>query len=374
MKKSKLAGVIASLAFLTLVTGCSAKVAVHQEINSGGKKVTILSAKPTAKAESVTSVNDFGIEKIEIYPGVKGEDWLSDEIILMTKENLNLKPIKVFDQMSNIRNLYSYDLKSREEKSIYKNTEYMWMPIVSPYKKYIFSENLKPEKSSGLVLDLNGNIIKVVDDKITKEFNTSFNNAKWVDDVELIVPSGESIYLINVNYGVSKIENVGRMQMDYAVKSGNKIYYISVERKLIEYDINTKQRKVIKDNVLSFELSPGKDMFAIEKKVSENKEALVLIDIQGNEKATLAEGKMIFGISFSPDQSKIAYVITSEDESKKGLYVSHIASNKSVYVSPDFVGIENGLKWSPSSKKILTSIGEVKDMKAIDNTYVISIR
>ena len=371
---SKLAGFITSLVVFTLVTGCSAKVVQHQEINSGGKKVTILNAKPIAKAENIASVNDFGIEKIEIYSGVKGEDWLSDETILITKENLNLKPIKVFDQMSNIRNLYSYDLKSREEKSIYKNTEYMWMPIISPSKKYIFSENLKPDKSSGLILDINGNIIKLVDDKITKGVNTSFNNAKWVDDVELIVTSGESIYLVNVNYGISKIENIGRMQMDYAVKSGNKIYYISVEKKLIEYDINTKQKKVIKDNVLNFELSPGKDMFAIEKKISENKEALVLIDIQGNEKTTLSVAKMIFGISFSPDQSKIAYVITSEDESKKGLYVADIASNKSVYVSPDFVGIENGLKWSPSSKKILTSIGEVKDMKLVDNTYVISIR
>jgi TolB protein len=147
-----------------------------------------------------------------------------------------------------------------------------------------------------------------------------------------------------------------------------------VERKLIAYDIATKQRQIIKNNVLSFELSPQKDLIAIEEKLSGGKAELVLIDLNGNEKGVITQAKMIFGISWSPDQGKIAYVITSEDESKKGLYITEISSKKSLYVSPDYINIDNGLKWSPSGKKILASIAEVKNMKAMDNTYVISLR
>lgn len=375
MNKFKRIGCIALLLGLTISTGCSVKEAGSEEVNSEGKKITILSRKTPSQTENVASGNDFDIEKIDRYEGVRGEDWLSDDSILITKENSKLEPIKVFDQMSNIRNLYSYDLKSGEEKSVFKDTEYMWMPIVSPNRKYIFSGNFQPAKYSGLILDLKGNVKAKVEDDAAKSFHISFNNARWVNNEEVIVPSsGNGVCLINVNSNVSKIEDVGSMQTDYAIKSGDKIYYLSTERKLIAYDINTKQRKVVKDNVRSFELSPKKDMFAIEKKVNESKDALVLIDLDGNEKDSLIEAKMIFGISWSPDQSKLAYLITSDDESKSGLYVRDLASKRSLYVSHDFVGIDNGLKWSPSSKKILASIGEVKDMRAIDNTYVITLR
>ena len=363
------------LLVLTICTGCSAKTVGRQEISSGGKKITILSTKIPEETEKVELVNDFDIEKIDKYAGVRGEDWISNETILITKENLELQPISVEDQMSIIRNLYSYNLKSGVEKSAYKKTEYMWMPIISPDKKYIFSENLKTGKNTGLILDLNGNIKAVVEEDAVNAFHISFNNARWIDNENVIVPSsGDGVCLININSSVTKIQNVGMMQTDSAIKLGDKIYYISVERKLISYDINTKQRKVVKDNVLNFELSPKKDMFAIEKKESESKDALVLIDLQGNEKAILTESKMIFGISFSPDQGKIAYVITSSDESKSGLYVMDISSKKSVYVSSDFLNMDSGLKWSPSSRKILASISEVKNMKLIDNTYVITLR
>lgn len=375
MNKLKITECIALLLVITQFSGCSFKESGRGEIKSGGKNITTLSIKNSSEAENIALNNEFAVGKIDKYEGVKGEDWLNDGSILITKENSKLEPIAVFDQMSNIRNIYSYDLKSKEEKSIYKNTEYMLVPIVSPNNKYIFSENLQPGKYSGLILDLYGNVKATVEDDVTKGFHISFNNARWINNEEVIVPSsGEGVCIINVNSNITKIENIGRMQTDNAIKLDDKIYYISVERKLIEYNINTKQSKVVKDNVNNFELSPQKDMFAIEKRLSTSKDALVLIDLNGNEKVTLIEAKTIFGISWSPDQSKLAYVLTSEDESKNGLYITDISGNKSLYVSPDFVSIENGLKWNPSSKKILASIGEVKDMKYTDNTYVISLK
>ena len=208
-----------------------------------------------------------------------------------------------------------------------------------------------------------------------KGFILSFSQAKWVDNEEVIVPSsGEGVCLVNVNSKVSKIEGIGRMQTDRAVKVDDKIYYVSTERNLVAYDIISKQSKVVKDNVLDFELSPERDMFAVQRKVSESRNALVLTDLYGIEKATLAEAKATFGISWSPDQDKLAYLMISEDESKSGLHVMDLKSKEDIYVSRDFLNVDNGLKWSPSGKKILASIGEVKEMKVIDNTYVITLK
>lgn len=370
MNKLKILGFMILFFGLTIVSvGCDIKTDRRQEIDTGSKKITILSGKD----ESSESANDLSVEKIIKYEEMKGEDWLSDNLILITKENSKMEPIKVFDQMSNIRNMYSYDLKSGEEKNIFNESEYMWGPIVSPNKKYIFVERAQPDKNSSIILDMSSKVKAMVEDDIVKGFHISFNDARWIDDEEVIVPSSDDgVSLINVDSNISEIKNIGKMQ-NHAAKLGDKIYYVSPERNLVSYDINTKENRVVKEDVLDFELSPKKDMFAIEKKVSESKEALVLIDLDGNEKRTIAEAKTVFGISWSPNQSKIAYIIISDNESKNGLYVNDIEINKSIYISSDFVGIENGLKWNPSSNKILASIGEVKEMKAIDNTYIISL-
>jgi len=376
MKKFTRVGYIICIAFTVSLTlsGCTIRGVPREKINIDGKEITILSTSPSLKSEKVVPSDDFTIEKISLYNGIRGEDWLSDDTILITKENAEMEPIAVFDQMSKIRNLYSYNLKTGEEKSIYDETEYMWMPIISPDKKYIFSENVKSGNYSGLILDLDGQVKATVKEDTAKGFHISFNNAKWVDKETVIVPtSGDGVSLINVNSNILHIEDIGEMQTDSAVMVGNKIYYVSVERNLIAYDINSKQKEIVKKNVLNFELSPNKDLFAIEKKISEGKNALMIIDVDGNEKTTLTEGKMVFGISWSPDQSKIAYVVTTIDESNSGLYVMDLNSQNSLYVSSDYLGIDNGLKWSPSSDKILASIVEVKEMKAIDNTYVITL-
>ncbi len=376
MNKRKSMGYIGVLlAALTLASACGYTADGREEIQKGNKKITVLNIKTSSKTGNTALANDFDIEKIDRYEGIRGEDWLSDDSILITRENPELEPIRIFDQMSLIRNLYSYNLKSKEEKSISKKTEYIWMPIVSPDGKHIFYEKFEAGRYTGLISDLEGNVKATVEEDAAKGFRLSFNQARWVDNEEVIVPSsGEGVCLINVNSKVSKIEGIGRMQTDRAAKVDDKIYYITAERNLAAYDIISKQSKVVKDNVLDFELSPEKDMFAIQKKVSENRNALVLTDLAGNEKATLTEAKAIFGISWSPDQGKLAYLMISEDESKNGLNVIDLKSKENLYVSRDFLNVDNGLKWSPSGKKILASIGEVKEMKVIDNTYVITLK
>ncbi len=373
--KSKYAGCIAILLAFAVFTGCSAREAGREEINSGGKKITVLSDKSTVQEVSHAAADSLDAEKIDRYEGIRGEDWLSDDSILITKENSKLEPVSVSDQMSTIRNLYSYDLKTKEEKSIFKEEDFIWKAVVSPDRTHIFAMELGTVDNTGMISDLDGSVKAQIKDDAEKAFRISFNSARWVNNEEVIAPSSkDGVSLINLNSGISMIDSIGRMQTDDAVKAGNEIYYVSTERELVAYNIGIKQDKAIKSGVLNFELSPDKELFAIEKKVDKNREALVLAGLDGTEKATLAEAKMIFGISWSPDQTKLAYVIISEDDSKSGLYITDLASGKSIYISADYINMDGSLRWSPSGKKILASISEVKDMKLIDNTYIITLK
>lgn len=163
MNRFRKLGCIALLISLILSTGCNAKEVGREEINSGNQKITVLSTNKLGETESVTASKEFSIQKIDKYVGVKGEDWISDETMLISKENSKLKPISIFDQMTNIRNLYTYDLKARKETSIFNSTDYMWMPIVSPKGKYIFSQWVKSGKYKGVIFDLKGNVKATVD-------------------------------------------------------------------------------------------------------------------------------------------------------------------------------------------------------------------
>lgn len=375
--KSGIKGCIGVLliAVLALSSACAYQAEGREVIQVGNKKITVLNTKKSPGTEKTAVSNGFDVGKIERYEGVRGEGWLSEETILITKVNRELEPIRVFDQMSQIRNLSAYDLTSHAEKSLSEKTAYIWAPIVSPDGKHIFFEKYEAGVYTGIISNLEGEEKASVQTDPANGFSLSFNQAVWVDNGEVLIPSSnEGVCLVNVNSNVSKIEGIGLMQTDRAARVDHTIYYVSTERNLVAYDMLSRQTQVVKEKVLDFQLSPQKEMFALQKKVSGNKVALVITDLAGNEKATLAEANQVFGVSWSPDQSMLAYLMITDDESKNGLHIINMTSREDIYVSRDFLNVDNGLKWSPSGRKILASIGEVKEMTLIDNTYVFSLK
>ena len=363
------------IAAMTLSSGCASTAAGREEIQVGSQKITVLDAKPQSGAGYTAASDPLDYGKIDRYEGIRGEGWLSDDSILVTQKNQEIDPIQVFDQMSRVRNLYAYDLKTNQEESMAKKTAYIWAPIVSPDGKHIFYERFEAGQYTGILANLEGTEVATVSVDAENGLNLSFSQAEWVINEEVLVPSSDNgVCLINVNSGVTKISNIGLMQTNHASKVGNTIYYVSTDRSLVAYDIPSKQSFVVKSDVLDFEFSPDKNLFAIQKRVSDSKTALVLTDLSGKETATLTEENQVFGIRWSPDQSKLACLVTSNDESKNGLHIFDVISHEDLYISRDFLNADNGLFWSPSGKKLLASISTVKEMMLVDNTYIITLK
>lgn len=377
MSRFRLRGLIGTvlIAALTLSSGCASTAAGREEIQVGSQKITVLDAKPQSGAGYTAASDTLDYGKIDRYEGIKGEGWLSDDSILVTQENPEIAPIQVFDQMSRVRNLYAYDLKTGEEKGMAEKTAYIWAPIVSPDGKHIFYEKFEAGQYTGILATLEGAAVASVPVDAEHGLNLSFRQAEWVNNEEVLVPSSDNgVCLINVNSDVTKVSNIGLMQTGHASKVGNTIYYVSTDRSLVAYDIPSKRSSVVKSNVLEFELSPDKNLFAIQKRVSDSKTALVLTDLSGKETVTLTEGNQVFGISWSPDQSKLACLVTSSDESKNGLHIFDVMSHEDLYISRDFLNTDSGLFWSPSGNKLLASISTVKEMTLVDNTYIITLK
>lgn len=298
MNKNISKGCIGVVLIMTLVlsSACGYSNTGRMEIQKDDKKITLLNPKTSSGTVNAALANDLGVEKIDRYEGIRGEDWLGDNSILITKENQELEPIRIFDQMSLVRNMYSYDMKFKEEKSMTKKTEYIWMPIMSPDGKHIFYEKFEAGMSAWVITDIEGNGKAAVGEDAAKGFRLHTSGARWINNEEVIVPfSGDGVLLININSKVSKIEGIGLMQTDRAAKVDDKIYYISTERNLVAYDISSKQSKVVKENVLNFELSPEKDMFAIQKKIGESRDALVLTDLSGLKRINLPMQRQYLG-------------------------------------------------------------------------------
>ncbi len=254
----------------------------HKVIKQGNKKIYVAKDTKNILADNVTA------SKIDTYEELIGYDWLSENEILVSKENKELDPIKNNLGEFKVQNLYSYDLNSKKEKSIADKSKFQSYAISSPDKKHAFYVNDFEKENIGYITDSEGNV-KV---KINEPYMdmADLTQAQWISNEELIMPymNIKGFYVVKIDGTSAKIENVEKEQMATDVEKekmitedafhsealsngmcimnpvmvGDKIYYRTQqneEKKMKVYDIKTKETKeFINEQVLNFKLSPIK--------------------------------------------------------------------------------------------------------------------
>lgn len=338
---------------------------------------------------------DIVASKIDTYEDIVGYDWIDENKLVITKENKELEPIKIDNAKLKanfeVKNLYSYDLNSREEKSIGDQSKFQDGAITSPNNKYMFYRNEYEKTSTGYITDLKGNTKAKIADKSIDEYD--LNEAIWINDEELIMPcsSIRGFAIINVDGSINKIKDVeagvmgnedplNGLSITNPIKVGDKIYYVTIHRgakdddKLKVYDINKKEkRELVKDNVQEFSLSPDKEqLLMLTSNPDKNVNELVVTDLQGKQKEVLARG-YIFGSRWSSDGTKVAYI--SNEEGHEGIYVVDVKTKKESLISVGEYYIP--MEWSPSDKKIMVHSSKPKNngksFDTIDITNIITL-
>ncbi|WBW97182.1 hypothetical protein [Oceanirhabdus sp. W0125-5] len=363
MKKIKISIFIGLISTLILFAGCTKEQEPGRKtIEKGNKKITVILDKNHTVGEDV-------VDKIQVYEKVKGYGWLEDNEIFGIIEDEKIEK-EIQDEVYDLRNI-----PFLKEKIVSpENLPYGHINI-SPDKKKVFYVN--EARQIGYILNLKGKIKASVKGLYASELS----EAIWVNNEELVMPDkGTGFYIININGKETKIEDVENEEnISKAIKLGNRIYYTTqneLDRKMKVYDISTKEKKLfIEDRVMDFHLSLKGNEFILEtSNLKEDKNSLLLVDLEGKNKDVVAEGRMIYGTSLSHDGSKLAYIVNSRGEGEEGLFLIDLEKNKRNQLSTSYLDIETELKWNPSGNKIMINAGEVKEGKWLNKTHVITLK
>jgi DNA-binding beta-propeller fold protein YncE len=334
-KKRRLKSVVLATLVLFAATGCNEM--------AGGI---------TVKENDNVSYNKVAMEKMNIYNGKAALGWLNNDQILDSR-------------------LGQYALNTKKAKSLYNDPNSIIESQLSPDKKHLFynTSRSRDGRDFNYILDL---VTKKRSPIITDGMMDPYS-VNWIDNQNIIFnDDGGKIYVANINGKVTKINHT---QVSNPVKIKDQLFYTE-NKKLFVWNMKTNQTKVLMDKVEHFTPSPDKKQFAIEKMDNE-KQSLVIIDLDGKVKSTVVESKLVGGVGWSPDSNKLAYFsMKSVQASQTELYVADRKSSHSTLLSVNILSFFKGepVVWSPAGNKLfINGISDGKN-ETSSTLYVITLK
>lgn len=366
-KSGKMAlGSMAAAALLLSVSACGeGDTDTRQVVEKAGTRITVMD---NTSEPVYTKLKLEGIDRIE---GMRAMDFVSEDILVVDQENRKLPPETVEGVERYPRNLYLHNLSSGSRTPLLEGERNYGAAQLSPDKKHLFYKEVYESTGIGYLMNLDTGASVKADEA---EFRTE--EGEWADNEHVIFPDMEgSIRRTDVNGVQQTVFKPGPPYVHEVVQSGSTIYYVTGEdSQLAAYDTSTKQAKNLNKNVLWVIPSPDGSKLAIVKRTRPGEMVLVLCDAEGSELSTLASGQQVFGTSWSPDGSKLAYAMTSENaaEDQDGLFISEVETGEQTPVLADIQAADQ-LRWSPSGKKLLASTSVLQDNAYRAITYVIRL-
>ncbi|UQZ34433.1 hypothetical protein C2I18_13430 [Paenibacillus sp. PK3_47] len=364
---SRIGLITLSVAVLLTAAACSTGEAETRRIvEQSGTKITVMDNT----SESVyTKLQLEGIDKIE---HVRGLDWADEDSIVVDKENRALKPETVEGQERYPHNLYLRDLPTGGETPLAEGSKNYGAAQLSPDRTHLLYMEMEDFAGFGFIMDLEtGRSVKVNDMPFRSE------EGKWADNGHFIFPDMEgAIRKADVNGTQETVVKPEGTYVHEVVQSGNTVYYVMGEDMgLYAYNTETQESREILQNVAWVIPSPDGSRLAIVKRTEPGEMVLMLTDTEGNEQQSrLAAGQQIYGTSWSPDGSKLAYSLTAADagSDQDGVFITEVETGEQTQILSD-IEASNPLRWSPSGKKLLAASAVLKDDAYQAITYVIRL-
>lgn len=338
----------------------------RQVVEKSGNRITVMDNT----SESVyTKLKIEGIDKVQ---NVRGLDFVSEDTVVVDKENRGLPAQTVEGEERYPHNLYLHTLSTGEETPLVEGDKNYGAVLLSPDKEHMLYKELDEFTGFGYIMNLQtGNSEKAGDTQFRSE------EGKWLDNSQVIFPDMEgNILRADVNGAQELVLRPGAPYVHEVVQSGSLIYYVTGEdTALTAYNTETKQSKVLKKGVMWVIPSPDGSKLAIVKRTKPGEMVLVICDSEGKELSTLASAQQIFGTGWSPDGSKLAYALipgnTADDRS--GVFITELETGEQTPILGGDIEIADQLRWSPSGKKLLVSSAVLKADVYQFVTYVIRL-
>ncbi|KOP67470.1 hypothetical protein AMS62_21160 [Bacillus sp. FJAT-18019] len=211
----------------------------------------------------------------------------------------------------------------------------------------------------------------------------------WLDGDTYVLAAGSmsgkgEIRLISTDgtYTTTVIEDKDVEFYNQFGASKGRIYYTDVNQMLKVVEPGVSKPIPLIENVWNFTISSDGEYIAVSTATNtgENQVSKLLIyDAAGHLQGSLiGKGNLISYLSWSPDSSRFAFDVYSENESgMNGVYVFDTASGKVSWMAPYYSAVHPAahpvypLTWSPSGKRLGITID---DQDALLATYVIDFK
>jgi TolB protein len=346
MKNTNFIKILLTITLIFTMTACD-KDEQKVTIKEPGKTITIINEADQEVSEPVISV-----EKIDRYEKVNITDWLNDQTVIVSKVNESLDKLSLTELSENYpMSLYLFDTTTQDYKLLKEQEEvFLGGATLSKDKKYL----LYHEYSLGDPVFYVMNMDTLEGYGIMGEPIGGGISAKWADNDTVIGAAySGGAYQADRAGSITLIDSLKEEALYLVEKINDNIYYnTQYDGTLMKLDLKTGQ-KVSLNLTQVYDILPspdGKQMLILQADGSTNK--MLVYDLESGEQVVIAEGAVLNGVSWSPDQRRIAYNLKGDKNNTiaSSLYVYDMLTGESTQIAVDIEAPTT--IWSPSGEKL----------------------
>jgi len=343
--KKIIAAALAGVIGIAALTGCGVRdTGSRTVIKKEDKQIVVIDDKNNV------AQSEIALGKILSFEDIRVLDWISEDVILVMKENKNMPQFQGESSMVYPKNFYEFNIKTKEEKLVAESELNMSNGILSPDKKHIFYKEGIEESLTGFIFNREtGKKIQV-----TERDSISSYEGQWLDNNNVILSSYSEGRILQVDVDGNRTE-LGRPAerlISSTMRIGNSIYYTTMDERFFIQDLDGNNRRLVMKNVVWIIPSPDRTKFAMVKRTAQTERTLYITDLEGKELLKLSKATQIYGVNWSPDQSKLAYITMEPDTNSGGLFVADAERGNVTQLSVDIKDAADPLRWSPSGKQV----------------------
>ncbi|QMV40849.1 TolB family protein [Cohnella cholangitidis] len=358
------------LALALLLSGCQQQGTTDkEELQIEGKTITVMDNREIASYEktethALVRLND-----------VRGMDWLSENELLIDKENRDFKPEQIEGSEWYPHNIYVHSLSSAVQTPLIPANENQGYAQASPDRTKIFYKTFSLQSNTG-----QGHILDIPSGRITTYTDIdamTIDNGRWVDNDSIVYGTIDGkLYLAD------SARSSARMLVDTKIPFANNIAYLddqviysSLKGDLMSNSLIDDPAAFKIDNVVWMVPSPDEQRLAIVRKISSGEAELIITDMQGNVLQAIAQDTQIYGTAWSPDGNKLAYAGITSNGTVRGVYVADASTGLSSPLSLDIKFIADPLRWNPTGNRLMVSATQTDEQRNRNRfiTYLVRI-